>query len=141
MNYQRIYSSLIVKAKERGLCEGYFEVHHVTPKCMGGDDQPDNLVRLTPEEHYLAHQLLTKIHPNNQKLLYAAMCMANFRCSNKLYGWLRRKWAKHQSLKMLGDTNPSKGTRVIHNPELRKTSRIPKGEDLPEGWQDGGVYN
>jgi hypothetical protein len=42
------------------------------PKCLGGKDDVDNLVKLTPEEHFVDHQLLTKIYPNNSKLAYVA---------------------------------------------------------------------
>jgi hypothetical protein len=112
MNYQNIYDSLIRRAKTRSLV-GYSETHHIVPKCMGGNDDKHNLVELTPEEHYLAHQLLVKIHPNNFKLAFAAnaMCINNDlsgRSCNKLFGWLRRR---------LSDSNK----RMYNdNPDLRK---------------------
>ena len=91
MDYQRIYEKLIDRARKRKLNE-YHEKHHVIPRCMGGLDTSSNLVKLTPEEHYLAHQLLVKIHPRNDKLIYAAVMMASMRgISNKLYGWLKRR--------------------------------------------------
>lgn len=58
--YSTIYFSLIQKAKARKLA-GYSERHHIIPKCMGGDDLPSNIVRLTGREHYLAHLLLCKM--------------------------------------------------------------------------------
>ena len=60
MNYQKIYNKLINRAKNRNIM-GYVEKHHIIPKCLGGEDCKTNLVNLTPEEHYLAHQLLVKI--------------------------------------------------------------------------------
>jgi hypothetical protein len=95
MNYHYHYTLLIEKAKQR-LLEGYVEKHHILPKCLGGTDDLSNLVALTPEEHFLAHQLLIKIYPNEPKLLFAAHMMTvnngkNNR-SNKMYGWLRRKY-------------------------------------------------
>jgi hypothetical protein len=92
MDYSRIYIELIERAADR-VIEGYTEKHHVVPKCMGGDDKPHNLVALTPEEHFLAHQLLVKIYPKNNKLVYAANMMGATRKGNKVYGWLRRKHA------------------------------------------------
>lgn len=99
MNYVNIYQSLINKAKQRTI-EGYSESHHVVPKCMGGSDNPDNLVRLTPEEHYVAHLLLVKMYPSEQKLVYAANMMTvgspNVkRSNNKSAGWLRRELARN----------------------------------------------
>ena len=64
MNYKKIYDSLIERGKNRNLNE-YGEKHHIVPKCLGGSNKKENLVKLTPEEHYVAHQLLVKIYPNN----------------------------------------------------------------------------
>ena len=96
MDYNKHYHTLIQKAKSRVL-EGYVEKHHILPKCMGGTDTLDNLVALTPEEHFVAHQLLIKIYPNEPKLIYAAqmMCIKNkkHQRNNKFYGWLKRKFS------------------------------------------------
>lgn len=90
MDYRRHYDALIGRARSRKL-EGYVERHHVVPKCMGGTNDRSNLVRLTPEEHYVAHQLLVKMHPGNGKLIFAASVMTvGAGRSNKKYGWLRK---------------------------------------------------
>ena len=91
MDYSKIYQNLIDRARNRQL-DCYCESHHILPRCMGGDDSPQNLVDLTPEEHYVAHQLLIRIYPNKPKLVYAAALMGSSRPTNKLYGWLRRRW-------------------------------------------------
>lgn len=107
MNYQKIYDSIVRRGKERVL-EGYQEKHHIIPRCMGGIDEDDNLVTLTPEEHYLCHLLLVKIHPNNIRLVKAAMFMVSStgvqQRSNKVYGWLKRQYSEY----MKGPNNPSK---------------------------------
>jgi hypothetical protein len=96
MNYKTIYITLMDRAKYRTIT-GYREKHHIQPKCMGGNDDPENIVSLTAEEHYLAHLLLVKIYPENNKLIFAAKMMtvssSGHIRSNKLYGWLRRKAA------------------------------------------------
>src|SRR3990167_4731006 len=87
MNYAHHYEKLIARARARFL-KGYSERHHVVPKCMGGGNESWNLVELTAEEHYVAHQLLCRMHPTNSLLIYGAVSMAK-RCSgNKAYGWL-----------------------------------------------------
>lgn len=95
MNYQKIYDNLVSRARNRKLEEGiYFEQHHVIPKCLGGSDHPYNLVKMTAEEHFVAHQLLVKIHSTHTGLAYAALRMTigpKGRVNNKLYGWLRKK--------------------------------------------------
>lgn len=95
MNYQKHYDLLIERARARVL-DGYVEVHHVVPRCIGGSDENDNLVQLTAEEHYVAHQLLHKIYPNVSGLAFAMVAMTgktNPNRSNKTYGWIRKKHA------------------------------------------------
>ena len=97
MNYRNIYEQLILKGQARTLTV-YSERHHIIPRCMGGTDDPINIVRLTAEEHYVAHQLVVKIYPTNVSLVNAAMAMtkhtSNRRMNNKLFGWLRRRSSK-----------------------------------------------
>lgn len=96
MNYQKIHDSIILRAKNRSL-EGYSENHHIIPRCMGGTNDPENLIRLTPEEHFVVHQLLIKIRPGNNSLVLAIVLTGvdgkYTQRNNKVYGWLRRKHA------------------------------------------------
>ena len=99
MNYEAHYDRLISRARTR-VNTGYVEVHHVLPRCMGGTNDPNNLVALTAEEHFVAHQLLCKMHPTIRGLAFAAQVMtasiAGPRVGNKLFGWLRRRYAQAQ---------------------------------------------
>lgn len=74
MLYSKIYDSIIERAKNRVLTD-YSEKHHILPKCLGGNDESANLVRLTFREHFICHQLLCKIYPENQKLIFAFSSM------------------------------------------------------------------
>lgn len=90
------------KAKNRNIEKDiYYESHHITPKCMGGPDTPTNLVSLTAEEHFVAHQLLVKIWPGNNKLVSALSKMCSWSKknprNNKRYGWIRRKFIEANS--------------------------------------------
>ena len=115
MNYQKIYDNLIEKVMIRGCPVGYYESHHIIPRCCGGSNDPENLVNLTPEEHYVAHQLLAKASPKNPGLLRAAVMMACNRSTNKLYGWLRRRLSVSQSEKMINGGSPTFNKRWISN--------------------------
>lgn len=75
MDYTRIYNQIIERAQTRKL-EGYVEKHHIVPKCIGGLDIKENIVKLTAREHFLCHQLLCKIYPIESKLWYALWLMA-----------------------------------------------------------------
>lgn len=83
MNYQAIYNSLIERGRNR-LLDGYSERHHIIPRCMGGNNNPENLVKLTAREHFLAHRLLTKIYPDNHGLKCAVFLMSGSK-SAKMY--------------------------------------------------------
>lgn len=104
MDYSRIYIDLIERARYRVL-DTYTEKHHVVPKCMGGDNKERNIVRLTPEEHYVAHQLLAKIYPDNSRLVWALAGMSGDplkKRNAKIYGWIRRKNAQTASERFKG---------------------------------------
>lgn len=103
MNYKKHYDKLMERAKSR-ILEGYVEKHHIFPKCLGGSDNIENIVILTPEEHFLAHQLLVKMYPKNRDLIYAAQLMTTHhtenRINNKLFGWIRKQCAAVMSIKV-----------------------------------------
>jgi len=96
MNYLKHYERLIERAQTRSILPGeYFEKHHIVPRCMNGTDDIENIVKLFPEEHYIAHQLLVKMYPTNPKLVYALIIMTgkreNISRNNKMYGWLKKR--------------------------------------------------
>lgn len=128
MDYNKHYTLLIERAKNRKM-DGYFEKHHVIPRCLGGNDSKDNLVALTPEEHYLAHQMLVKIYPNNHKLIKAAVMMTTHnsyhRVNNKIFGWLRRKLSESMS----GDNSPARLYPEIFKEAANKRIGQKRSED------------
>ena len=140
MNYEFHYNRLIENAKLKKR-ECYTEAHHVIPRCMGGSDDKENIVDLTPEEHYVAHQLLVKIYPNNHSLVKAATMMIPNRPSNKMYGWLRRRLSIAMSASTSGDKNQWFGTKWIHSIELKISKRISKNDPIPNGWFEGRVVD
>lgn len=96
MDYAKHYQLLVDRARNRVL-DGYVERHHVVPRCIGGSEAMDNIVQLTAEEHYVAHQLLHKMYPKVKGLAYAMVCMTadvhGKRPNNRIYGWVRRRIA------------------------------------------------
>lgn len=89
MNYQKIYENLISARRESKFTNGeYTELHHIIPKCLGGNNTSRNLVRLTAREHFLAHRLLSKIYPGSKELMYAVWMMIhtrNIKVSSRVY--------------------------------------------------------
>jgi hypothetical protein len=106
---------------------------------MGGTDDIENLVRLTPEEHYLCHQLLVKIHKGTQyyhRLVMACAAMSNLNSSVgrrasklKMFGWIRREVAREASIRMKGNPSPHKGKKQSPEVVAAKSARM-KGRKL-----------
>ena len=70
MNYKKIYYELIEKAKLKNRKKGdggYYEKHHIVPRCFGGDNKKENLILLTYREHFLAHLLLVQSYEGKEK--------------------------------------------------------------------------
>lgn len=134
MDYQKHYDNLVNRARNRSVLQ-YKEKHHIVPRCMGGTNKKDNLVDLTPEEHFLAHQLLVKIYPTNQKLIYAAAIMTRGhegkRNNNKFYGWLRKRFAETHSNAMKGSKRPKTQEHI----ENHRKSLLTNGN--LKGWTKG----
>lgn len=108
MNYRKIYNDLCNRGQVRVL-ETYTEKHHIIPRCIGGSDSNLNLTKLTAKEHYIAHLLLTRIYPNNSKLLHAFGMMAMIGKDNKRFytatQYAKMSDAKSTAMKL---SNPSK---------------------------------
>ena len=90
MNYLKNYNDYVEHVKKEMIAgrrpksyadkknfSDYFEMHHIIPRCLGGNDEEENIVALTAREHFLAHYLLMKIYPDNYKLglAFATFCM------------------------------------------------------------------
>ena len=138
MNYSRIYESLIRRGKER-IPQGYVERHHIIPKCLGGSDDNENLVALTPEEHFLAHVLLVKIHPAQTGLILAVqkMCRGKQRKRNKMYGWLKRRFSEEMRRRQTGSGNSQFGSRWVNDGV--RSFKIYSSETIPDGVELGKI--
>ncbi len=149
MNYNKHYDLLINRANTRETIDLYTEKHHIIPRCMGGNNNENNIVKLTPEEHYIAHQLLVKMFPTNPGLILAATMMAvsskyNDRINNRLYGWLRRKHAEVMRINQTGIYNSQYGTCWISNIETRECMKIQKNlinTYINAGWIKQRILN
>lgn len=109
--YTAIYFSIINRAKTRSL-DGYKEKHHIVPKSLGGDNKSSNLVALTAKEHFVCHQLLTKMTDGEakKKMVYALWLLCNLEnvsqkrhvANSIVYEKVRIQHAKNVSQKFKG---------------------------------------
>jgi hypothetical protein len=96
---------------------------------MGGSNDEQNLVNLTAREHFIAHQLLVKMYPDNHKLIHAAHMMSNLqKCkkagNSRKYEELRRLHADAVSVRHKGKT--------LSEEHKAKVSAARKGKKLTE---------
>ena len=109
MNYLIIYENLINNRKQN-IPESYVEKHHIIPKCLGGTNDKENIVKFTAREHFIAHQLLAKIY-KTEGLIYAAFRMSsNKKYGSKQYAWLKELRSINLTKKQLG-THRSEETK------------------------------
>jgi hypothetical protein len=131
MDYKKIYNSLMDRAVDREL-DYYYELHHIIPKCMGGSNESDNIVKLTFREHFIAHWILHRIYPNNKLIAYAFSAMKMDKYGNRI----SEEWAPSsrqlEELK-LAYIQGRKGSK--HTEETRmKISNSLKGKEC---WNKG----
>ena len=120
--YTRWYYAIVDNAKTRSIT-GYTETHHIIPRSIGGSNHKDNLVKLTAREHFVCHMLLVKMlpAPQNQKLVYAAWCMANqendlqtrYKVVSRSYQWIRERFATMHAER-------TRSNNPMSNPAIRK---------------------
>jgi hypothetical protein len=136
MDYLKIYSAICTKGKETRKLD-YYEIHHINPRCLGGNDDLENLTRLTYREHYIAHWLLTKIYKNESKIHYGFLCMirdprGNRKLTSRMVETIKRnytefkKWhakivnpmdsleARKKASERMKKNNPNKGGESNH---------------------------
>ena len=58
--YYRIVNQAVKRDHIKCRCDGY-QTHHIIPRCVGGSNDPENLVVLTYKEHRVCHCLLIKM--------------------------------------------------------------------------------
>ena len=135
MNYQKLYTSLISKAKQRERIIGYYETHHIVPKALGGTNNKNNLVDLSAREHCIAHLLLAKIHGG--PMWHAAnMMLINGKIkSSRLYAAIR----KHHAEQMSGTLSPNFKGSIQATNILTNEIKILSGRKEIETW--GFCYN
>ena len=131
MDYRKVYEDFIESRKSLLHPEGeYLERHHIVPKSLGGSDAPENLILLTPGDHYFAHLCLAKIHGGPQ--WGAVWCMVKMTVSNRrkraaqVYGKrrmvsvARREFARAKSEEMTGVQYRGRQKKhTIHNEDGR----------------------
>ena len=135
--YKRWYDRIITNRLKNPILNEYTESHHIVPKCLGGIDDNNNLVKLTAREHYICHLLLTSIFPNSsiecRKMWKAFAMMAwyksenqqrNYKINNRIYAKLKSEFSRVQSIQSLGKLNSSYGKKWYHNDDFKISNKF-----------------
>jgi len=106
-----------------------YEKHHIMPKSFGGANNKDNLVKLTPREHFICHKLLTKITTGEfrRKMVYALwrMCTSskgNRKITSRVYESTKEQFV--EILKTVGNGGQFKKGRPTWNKGVPRTEEV-----------------
>ena len=117
-----------------------YHIHHIVPKHMGGTDEPSNLIRLTVEEHAIAHKKLWEQYGRWQdELAYKGLSgiltcdetkldagrLANLGNKNAL----GKKWSEESKSKMKGNKN-GLGHKYVCSEETKEKIRIARSKQV-----------
>jgi len=140
MDLNILYKKICERGQVRILPKDvYIEKHHIIPRCMGGDNNKQNITTLTAREHFICHKILCKIYPKNEKLRLAFWGMCNqktnrdYSVSSRDYQYAKELcleiWKKPKSIEWV---NKSKEIRRIRSMERKmrgeKINREQNGE-------------
>jgi hypothetical protein len=130
MDYKSTYFRFIEDRRRRFFQPGdYFETHHIVPRSFGGLDVPENLIRLSPEDHFFAHLLLARIYGG---FMWSALFLMSARKNLKgrvlraAYGMARRQWSAYA--KTLEGKKGADNGRYDH--EIHEWHNLDSGESV-----------
>lgn len=117
IKYIDFIQEILNKRENVKIEDEYMEQHHILPKSKGGSNDEDNLIWLLPEEHYIAHKLLSLENPEDYQLASAWYLMSHVKSGNqeriivdeKEYGEAKRAFSKVCSERYKGAGNPNYG--------------------------------
>jgi hypothetical protein len=126
--YTKSYDSIIGTAKVRGSVLGYSEIHHIIPKSLGGSNRKENLVKLTPKEHFICYRLLPKMTLGiaKNKMLYAIRRMVykgniyqdkRYKATSRTYSFIMEQVKAVHSERM-------KNNNPMHDPSVREVHAL-----------------
>lgn len=139
------YNNFISVLKSQ-VVEGYSEKHHIVPRSHGGSNKKDNLVALTPRQHFIAHRMLWKAYGGSMARAYFMMSATGKygKINSKTYAMAREEYSKQVSIQMAVKPNVPAFTPE-HREKLRQAKLGTKVSDFTKAKisaaQVGRVYD
>lgn len=108
LHFER-YLKLITTRPHRSIQkEKGYHIHHIVPKCLKGTDDPENLIKLTYREHYLAHCLLALAFTSVKKLGKAINCFKRSAKNSRVFQLVARHEQSDETKVKIGNSNRGK---------------------------------
>ena len=155
MDYKNIYYKIIEKANNEDIngkrSIGYYEKHHIQPRSLGGNNNKENLVKLTAREHFICHWLLVKMYDKGTIERYKMLCalwrMRKHSYKNschytnaRVYEALRIEFAKTisktNSINQQGKNNSQFGKKWYTNRNTGESKKF-KEKPVEDFWIEG----
>ena len=119
------------------------EEHHILPESMGGENHSNNLINLTPRQHYVAHWMLWKAYRSKEmSFAFFSMCNQNnpyqhrnYRINSKVYEKLRLEFINaisESSTELWKDPEYRKKHQETNKTEYTRNLRSEKAKELWE---------
>jgi hypothetical protein len=91
-----------ISALKGQVVENYSEKHHIVPRSHGGSNKKDNLIVLTPRQHFIAHRMLWKAYGGSMARAFFLMSKATRygKLGSKTYAMAREDYSKQVSAQM-----------------------------------------
>ena len=121
MTYEEFINNILETRGRNGCSEEYHETHHIVPKCMGGNNDKENLIDLFAREHFEAHRLLALENPEEDSLILAWTMMAWAKNDNEKRYKVTAE--EYESAKIALSQIQSKLKKGCNNPMYGKTTK------------------
>ncbi len=133
--------------------------HHIIPRYMGGNNEPENLVEVSVTQHAMYHFCNYQLWGNEEdriawrglsgivsreQIVYESILAAQKKAIivARTPEIIEKKKKKYKEIKhQQGERNSQYGTKWIYNLKLRENKRVDKNSDIPEGWKLGRIGN
>ncbi len=141
------YEDFLLECKQKDIESYAKHKHHILPVFMGGSNEPDNFIVLTPEDHYNAHLILAGcfevgMPEHHYNIAAGNLIMRNARRTlKKVFGdntpvdliffWEQANIHMKSALK--GESNPMFGK--THSED----ARVKMSEKIKQGYNNGHV--
>ena len=96
-----------ISALKGQVVEGYVEKHHIIPRSHGGSNKKNNLIALTPRQHFIAHRMLWKAYGGSMARAYFMMSATGKygKIGSKTYAMAREEYSKQVVIQMAKKPN------------------------------------